>query len=99
MHTRTAVLCCVLTAVPLHPAAAQQARQHAADPQAATPPVRHSSAFTGYRPLGEEKPAPWRDINDEVARIGGHIGIFRSQASGAAPAAAGHSGHHPGAPK
>lgn len=42
-----------------------------ADAKASVPPVAHSSPFAGYRPHGEAKPAPWREVNDEVGRIGG----------------------------
>jgi hypothetical protein len=102
MQQKPAILCCALALAVLwlQPAAAQQPpRQHPADPAVTVPPARYTSAFAGYQPLGDEKTAPWRDVNDEVARVGGHLGIFRNQATGAAPAAAGHAGHHPGAPK
>lgn len=47
------------------------------DPAAAVPPVKYESAFTRYAPFREQSVAPWRDVNDEVARAGGHAGIFR----------------------
>lgn len=59
------------------PAAAQQSRPDPADPVAAVPLVRYESAFAGYAPYREQNIAPWRDVNDEVARAGGHAGIFR----------------------
>lgn len=100
MQPRTAVLCCALAAASLQPAAAQQPRQQPTDPAAAVPPAQYSSAFAGYQPLRDEKPAPWREVNDEVARAGGHLGIFRSSVPGAAPnATGGHAGHAPGAAK
>jgi hypothetical protein len=101
MQSKLAVLCCACAAFWLPSAAAQQSvNNNPADPQAAVPAPAYASAFAGYQPLGDEKTASWRDVNDEVARVGGHLGIFRSQATGAAPAAAGHAGgHHPGAPK
>ena len=37
--------------------------------------VKHESGLACYVSLREEKPAPWREVNDEVARAGGHIGI------------------------
>lgn len=97
MTTNYAWICGLLAAVWLAPAAAQQqnnARPHPADPAAAVPAVRHSSAFAGYQPLGNEKPAAWREANDEVARAGGHIGILKAAS---ADNAGGHAGHHPGA--
>lgn len=47
------------------------------DPAAAAPAVRYESAFAGYVPHQEPEIAAWRDVNDEAARIGGHIGILR----------------------
>lgn len=101
MQSKFAVLCCALAALGLQSAAAiAQSRGNPSDPATAVPAIRYSSAFTGYRPLGDEKTAPWREINDEVARVGGHLGILRNQTPGSAPAASGgHAGHHPGAAK
>lgn len=101
MQPKFAVLCCALAALGLQSAAAiAQSRGNPSDPATAVPATRHSSAFAGYQPLGDEKIAPWREINDEVARVGGHLGMFRNQTPGAPPAATGgHAGHHPGAAK
>ena len=87
MFSKTAVCCGVLAAVWLQAAAAQQqVRPHPADSAAAVPAPVYSSAFTGYQPLRDEKPASWRNANDEVARAGGHIGIFRHLVPEATPA-------------
>jgi hypothetical protein len=101
MQPKSAVLCCAFAALLLQSAAAiAQSRANPSDPAATVPAIRYSSAFTGYRPLGDEKTAPWRESNDEVARTGGHIGILRNQPPGAPSAATGgHAGHHPGAAK
>ncbi len=101
MQPKFAVLSCALVALVLQSAAAiAQSRGNPSDPATAVPATRYSSAFAGYQPLGDEKIAPWREINDEVARVGGHLGIFRNQTSGSPPAATGgHAGHHPGAAK
>ena len=56
----------------------------AADPAAQVPPISYRSAFEGYVPYREQPLAPWREVNDEVGRVGGHVGIFRS---------GGHAGH------
>ena len=48
---------------------------HPADPAAPVPAMRYESAFSGYSSFREEPLAPWRNVNDEVARVGGHIGI------------------------
>ena len=65
-----------LAALAPHTAAQQlAAKPHPADPAASTPATKYESAFSGYRGFREEPLAPWRDVNDEVARAGGHIGI------------------------
>jgi hypothetical protein len=66
----------VLAALAPHAAAQQPAsRPHPADPAAPVPAMRYESAFSGYSSFREEPLAPWRNVNDEVARVGGHIGI------------------------
>lgn len=57
-----------------------------ADADARVPEATYQSAFAGYARYRDEKVAPWRDVNEEVARAGGHIGIF-SSARGAPDAA------------
>jgi hypothetical protein len=57
------------------------AQQHAprpdpANPAAAVPALNYNSAFAGYRGYREEPLAPWRGVNEEVTRAGGHFGIF-----------------------
>ena len=65
-----------LAALAPHATAQQQgAKPHPADPAAPVPAVKYESAFSGYRGFREEPIAHWRDVNDEVARAGGHIGI------------------------
>lgn len=76
----------------------------AAERSAAPPP----SAYADYQPYREEPLLPWRAVNDEVARIGGHIGIFGGAHAGhgtapaqpapaakpTAPAKPAHGAHH-----
>lgn len=57
------------------------------DAQASVPPVEYRSAFTNYRPLGEDKLAPWKDANEATARAGGWR-AYAKEAQEAAPAAA-----------
>jgi len=100
MQNRLAVLSCACAVLWLQPAAAQShAGADPADPRAAVPPPQHASAFTGYRPFSETRPADWRTLNDEVARAGGHVGILRDAATGTPPSASApgrHRNHHPG---
>lgn len=77
MNSKFAVLCCACAAFWLpHAAAQQSAPQGPADPGVAVIAPQYLSAFDGYKPLRDEKLRPWREVNDEVARAGGHIGIF-----------------------
>lgn len=85
-----ALLYCAFAFTPLAVFAQQPpAKNHPAAPDAAVPAVKYESAFAGYTPYRDEKLAPWRDVNDEAARVGGHIGIL----GGAA-----HGGHAPATP-
>jgi len=54
-------------------AAAQQltAPPNPADADAPVPVVKFESAFASYRSYREEPLAPWREVNDEAARVGG----------------------------
>ena len=57
------------------------------DASATVPPASYRSAFEGYRPAVEEPVADWRTLNEEVAAVGGHVGIMRG--AGQQPARAG----------
>jgi len=82
-------ICCGIAALISAAAAAQDAApRNPADPSVAVPAPRYDSAFSDYVRQRDDKPAPWRDVNDEVARVGGHIGILRGAAQ-PAPAAKG----------
>jgi hypothetical protein len=68
-----------VTLVALAPQALAQTRSpppHPADPAVKVPAVKYESAFTGYAPFRDEKLAPWREVNDEVGTVRGHVGIF-----------------------
>ena len=85
-----ALLYCVAALAPLVATAQQRTiGLSPTDSSAVVPAVKYESAFTGYVPFRDEKLAPWREVNDEAARVGGHLGIFGG--------AAGHGG--PGATK
>lgn len=73
----------VLGAFALHAAAQQAPAPSAADPALRVPQTPYRSAFEGYVPYREQALAPWRELNDDVGRVGGHAGIFRGAAHGA----------------
>ena len=60
-----ACVCALALAAPLH----AQMKQPA-DPTAQVPPAIYRSAFTDYRPMAEQKPAPWKQVNKEVEGAG-----------------------------
>jgi hypothetical protein len=82
-------------------AAAQQPRPNPGDPKAPVPAIEHRSAFEGYRRYTEPEVSGWREMNEEVGRVGGHVGIVRGQRDAqkpgakpsASPAQGGHEGH------
>lgn len=57
------------------------ARPDPADPDVRVPDVVHRSAFEDYRTHKLSKQVPWRAANEEVGRVGGHVGILREQAA------------------
>lgn len=79
-------------------AAAQQPRPDPGDPKAKAPEVAYRSAFETYRRYSEPEVSGWREMNEEVRRIGGHVGIAREKPHPTKPGAkpdpdAGHGGH------
>jgi hypothetical protein len=57
--------------------AAPPQNQSAADPSEQAVAL-YESAFTDYRAYEESEVAPWRDLNDEVGRLGGGHAHMRS---------------------
>jgi len=70
-----------------------------ADPKASVPLRPYVSAFEGYRPYVDPEIARWREVNDEVGRLKGHVGHVSQQPDTVAkpaakpPAQGGHEGH------
>jgi len=85
---RRIVLVLVLVAAPgLVPAAEPSPSEKS------PPPTRaYRSAFEGYRPLIDEPMRPWRDANDEMGRLGGHIGHIGNEVGTSARPAPGNAG-------
>jgi hypothetical protein len=90
----TLLLCCATTGIGLSPALAQPpiaANSPAPANAALLPP--YDSAFDSYRPFREEATNRWRELNEEVGRIGGHAGVLKAgpaqpAANATSPAAA-----------
>lgn len=95
MYKRTAI---ALAAAFAGSAAAQgTARPDPADPKAATlSRPAYESAFKGYRPHSDPEVARWRESNEEMGRLKGHVGhVPGSTAPAASPASkSGHGAHH-----
>src|SRR5687768_280130 len=64
------------------------ARPDPADPKAPAPSVVYESAFKSYRPYVDPEIARWRQVNDEVGRLKGHVGHVPPQSGSAAKPAA-----------
>lgn len=65
-------------------AAAQLPNVDAAAPDSGGLPISYRSAFAGYQPMQEPAEPSierWRALNDEVARVGGHAGAIKDDAS------------------
>jgi hypothetical protein len=73
------------------PAAAQKSGATAPADAAKVPPARYESVFSEYKGFKEPALAPWREVNEEVARAGGHVGIVGG--------AGGHGAAKPNAPE
>lgn len=76
-------LYCAALAIPMAHAADTAAPQPATvtDAGARVPSLTYDSAFSGYQPFREQKLAPWREVNDEAHKAGGHIGIVGGAAA------------------
>jgi hypothetical protein len=78
-------------------AAAPSGIRDPGDPKAAVPPATYTSAFGRYRPNAEVDVGPWRDLNENVGRIGGWrvYGREASPDAGVSPASKpGHGQKH-----
>jgi hypothetical protein len=68
----------ILLAISCGTAAAQSAKKPApTDPRAPAPVVEYRSVFEDYRRYEAPEIADWRGKNEEVGRIGGHVGMHR----------------------
>jgi len=79
--------------------AAQTARPDPAEPKAAASAPSYDSVFRDYRPYVDPEIARWREVNQEVGRLNGHVGHVPRQPGvtgrpGAKPPAqSGHGAH------
>ena len=86
--------CFMLLACVAGSAAAQgTARPDPADPKAAVPARPYEPAFKDYRPYVDPEVTRWRQSNEEVGRLGGHVGhVPKAQEPAAKPPAQGAQG-------
>ncbi|MSQ49057.1 MAG: hypothetical protein EXR30_01570 [Betaproteobacteria bacterium] len=78
-------ICFVLAACVAGSTAAQAAaRPDPAEPKAAVPVRPYESAFKNYQPYVDPDIARWREVNDEVGRLNGHMGHLPRQPGSAA---------------
>ncbi len=75
-HLQNALWITALALSHAHAAEPRATPLTAADANARVPDTQYRSAFTGYQPFREQKLAPWRELNDDVHKAGGHIGIM-----------------------
>jgi hypothetical protein len=93
------VLFALAAAIAGSAAAQTPARPQAADPKAATASCPYESAFKDYRPYADPEIARWREANEEVGRLNGHVGHVTKRPGVAAkpaakpPATGGHGAH------
>jgi hypothetical protein len=62
-----------------------------ANPQMKGPPTSYHSVFG--KPSSGAEATPWRAANDEVRRLGGHVGSLRESEDTPAAAPSGHDMH------
>jgi len=94
------IACFTLAAVYAGSVVAQNpARRDAADPKAAAPVHPYESVFKDYRPYADPEVSGWRQSNEEMGRLGGHVGhVPKAQGPTVKPAAkppaqSGHGSH------
>lgn len=89
---RTLLLCMIVAATS---AVAQTAQRDPADPkQGALAVPSHAPVFRDYRPYADPEVGRWRQVNDEVGRLGGHLGhLPRKPDAAHKPAAPAHGSH------
>lgn len=78
--------------LPLAASAQQKQDPNPADPSAPVSSIRYESVFKTFRSSQEDGPAPdkaWRSANEEMGRLGGHVGHMKEGAlpPGASPIA------------
>jgi hypothetical protein len=106
MNTRCMLIGSVIALNGITSNATAQARPDPADRTLRSPTIEYTSPFAGYRRYQDEKPAPWRELNNQVLDLGGHGGHIKDGTSGTAKPApqqstpiaeptsgAGHSSH------
>lgn len=80
-------------------AAQESVRPDPADPKSARGAPTYESAFKGYRPFADPEVGRWRQSNEDMGRLKGHLGHVpkaqsaADQPAGRPPAQSGHGSH------
>ena len=89
MHACAAVAMAMAMAIlSLHAFAQEKPKKHPSDADAPPTAFTYQSAFERYRPPPEPQETPdklWRAANDEMGKLGGHMGHIKDEPP-AAPA-------------
>ncbi len=102
VHSISPAVVLLVLALPAHAQPPRDAEaRNPGDPRAQVPSLQYSSPFAGYRPFAAGAVGPWKDVNDEVARIGGWKAYAREayEASKQAAPATDGAAKAPAAPK
>lgn len=90
----------LLASIACSVAAQAPARPEPAKASKPASPLVYESVFAGYRPFVDPDVARWREVNDDMARLGGHVGHLPGSLpprgatpSAKPPAQPGHGGH------
>ena len=71
---QSTVVIVLLALVAASAAAQSPARHDPAGSKAAMPLRQYESVFKGYRPYVDPDVARWREANEDMGRLGGHVG-------------------------
>jgi len=83
MNTHCKLSLCIIAFAGVTNGAMGQNRPDPTDAKLQSPAVEYASPYSGYRRYQDEKPASWRELNDQVLGLGGHAGQIKDGNEGA----------------